>query len=78
MFQNPLINQYYNNLLPSVYNSYENIVREDGVIVNDMNEEFKNEFIKKNRDLHRQAIEKEKRRKEEAEKQRKADLEVYQ
>lgn len=56
IFRNPLENEYYNNLLPYFYGSSEEINKNDFLIVNKLNENFKTQSLKTKSDIHKQSL----------------------
>jgi hypothetical protein len=56
IFRNPLENEYHNNLLPFIYKNANEINNNDFIIVNQLNETFKNNFLQKRKNQHKQSL----------------------
>jgi hypothetical protein len=76
IFKNHISNQYYTNLLPYIMENNEKLVKSDGVIINQLNKTLQTNMINKNKQLHKEALLKERARKADMEKKKIEDLEV--
>lgn len=68
VFRNPVKDMYYNNLVPFIYSNAETIQSSDYIVINQLNTTYEQNYIEKKKNLHREALEKER--------QRKIDLEI--
>jgi hypothetical protein len=75
VFRNPNDNQYYNNLLPTIFSNAEEIAGNDFCILNKLNDTYHDNFIDHKKNLHRAALIKERERKEMLEIQKKQEIE---
>ena len=75
IFRNPVENEYHNNLLPHLYNKSQEINRNDFIIVNKLNENFHNHFVQLKKDMHKQSLLNEVKRKENLEIMRLEEIE---
>jgi len=74
VFKNPLEDLYFTRLLPEIHQITEETHSEDYVIVNKLNTTFTNNFLQKKKNLHREAINREKDRKSELERKKLEDI----
>lgn len=56
IFRNPLENEYHNNLLPFIYKNANQINNNDFIIVNALNDAFKNHFLQQKKNAHKQSL----------------------
>ncbi len=56
VFRDPLENEYYNNLLPFIYKKANEINNNEFIIVNQLNESFKNHFLQQKKKAHKQSL----------------------
>lgn len=56
MFRNPIENEYQNNLLPYIYKNSNEINNNDFIVVNQLNESFKNHFLQQKQNAHKQSL----------------------
>lgn len=56
IFRDPLENEYQNNLLPFIYRNANEINNNDFIIVNELNDTFKNHFLQQKKNAHKQSL----------------------
>jgi len=56
IFRNPLENEFYNNLLPHIFKSSEDLNKNDYLIVNELNENFRSHFSKIKKETHKESL----------------------
>lgn len=75
IFRNSLINEYHNNLVPFIYKNASEINNNDFIIVNKLNDTFKNYFLDQKKNEHNQSLLNEVKRLENLEIMRQEEIE---
>ncbi len=70
VFKNPIEDLYHTRLLPQLHHIAEDINNQDFVVLKKLNKTFRNNYLLKQQNSHRDALNKEKERKEELERKR--------